>query len=81
MKNVTVIESNKNGCKMYGIEIVTENSEILCYQELSSDKESVEKLARNLDNSDISAVHINDIVGDFIIGESYDKLAINNIAL
>lgn len=81
MKNVTLTESNKNGYKMYGIEIITDEGEKLQYQELSFDKSAVEKLAKNLVNSDISTVHIKDIVGDFIVGESCDKLILNNLAL
>lgn len=79
MKEVKITETTENGYEVYGIEIVTDEGNILSYSDLSADSEAIRVLAQNLKAEDLSPDHIKDIIRDFIVGETYDKLALNNI--
>ncbi len=79
MRNVIVTENVDNGTATYGIEILADNGSKYAYSGLSTNNDSVRHLAENLMADDIADAHIEDIVRDFIIGESYDKLIVNNM--
>lgn len=77
MKREIVIKEKQNGDTIsYGIEI-RENGNINCFSGLTERKDRIEQLKRNLENSDISAVHINDIVRDFVAEDACDRLLLN----
>ncbi len=77
-RNIVITEQLADEIKYYGINI-TENGKTMCYFRLTEKKEKIEQLKRNLQNSDISAVHINDIIRDFIAEDACDKLLINSL--
>ena len=79
MQSVKVTENVDNGISTYGVEIIANNGSKYEYPELSTNRDSVRQLANNLMNDDIANNHIADIIRDFIIGESYDKLILNKI--
>lgn len=80
MRKVSVSESRKDETAIYGLEITTEIGTRLIFQDISSDRASIEELAKRLENTDIAIEPIKDIVGDFIIGETCDRLIANEIA-
>lgn len=80
MRKVSVTESRKDETATYGLEISTEIGTLLIFKNISSDRASIEELAKRLENTDIAIEHIKDIVGDFIIGETCDRLIANEIA-
>lgn len=80
MRVISVIESRKDETATFGLEITTEIGTRLIFQDISSDRASIEDLTKRLENTDIAIEHIKDIVGDFMIGETCDRLIANEIA-
>lgn len=77
-RNLRIIHSTVNNRIYYGIEI-EENGNTETYSAVTESEEKAEQLIRNLADSDISAVHIKDIIRDFITEEHCDKLLANSL--
>lgn len=75
---IVITEKLINGTKSYGLEI-HENGSTSNLSGLTEQKEKIEQLKRKLENSDISAVHINDIIRDFVTEDACDKLLLNSL--
>ena len=60
-REIIITEKLNQDGKSYGLEI-RENGKTRDFSELTESKDRIEQLKRNLENSDISAVHINDII-------------------
>ncbi len=78
MRTIEVLSNNCDERTMYGLSIV-ENGFEAEYKELTHSKEKIEQLKRSLADSDISAVHIPDIIKDFIAEEACNKLIANSL--
>ncbi len=61
----------------YGLNINI-NDNIYKYRNLCNKLTDIEQLILQLDNKDISEAHIDDIIRDFIVGNAYDRIIINN---
>ena len=77
-RTIVITEELKEDVKTYGLEI-REHGALSCYSGLTERKEKIEQLKRNLENSDISAVHINDIIRDFVTEDACDRLLLNSL--
>ena len=77
-REIIITEKLNQDGKSYGLEI-RENSKTRDFSELTVSKDRIEQLKRNLENSDISAVHINDIIRDFVAEEACDRLMLNSL--
>lgn len=77
-RNIVITEELKEDTKTYGLEI-RECGSISLFSGLTERKEKIEQLKRNLENSDISAVHINDIIRDFVTEDACDRLLLNSL--
>ena len=77
-RKINLTENIRTGRITYGIEIIT-NDITETYPDITANKEKAEQLIRNLEDSDISAVHIKDIIRDFIAEEACDKLLANSL--
>ena len=76
MREIVITEKLNGDIISYGLTI-RENGKTSCYSALTENKIRIEQLKRNLENSDISAVHINDIIRDFITEDACDRLLSN----
>ena len=61
---------------LYGI-VISDNESEVRYCNLTQSREKIEQLKRNLEDSDISAVHIPDIIKDAIAEEACNRLIEN----
>ena len=77
-RRIRIIHSNVNSKSYYGIEI-EENGNTETFSAVTESEEKAEQLKRNLEDSDISAVHIRDIIRDFIAEEACDKLIASSL--
>ena len=77
-RTVVITEELIEDTKSYGLEI-REHGSISHFSGLTERKEKVEQLKRNLENSDISAVHISDIIRDFVTEDACDRLLMNSL--
>lgn len=77
-REIIITEKLNQDGKSYGLEI-RENGKTRDFSELTESKDRIEQLKRNLENSDISAVHINDIIRDFVAEEACDRLMLNSL--
>ena len=77
-REIIITEKLNQDGKSYGLEI-RENGNTRDFSELTESKDRIEQLKRNLENSDISAVHINDIIRDFVAEEACDRLMLNSL--
>ena len=58
IENITV--------KTYGISYIDSNNKKVIYEDLSLDKEKVEKFIDILNKSNISEIHISEVIDDFL---------------
>ncbi len=77
-RKIRIIQAMVNNRICYGIAI-EENGITEEYSAITESEEKAEQLIRNLTDSDISAVHIKDIIRDFITEEACDKLLANSL--
>ena len=77
-RKIRIIHNTVNNRISYGIE-VEENGNTEVYSDITESEEKAEQLKRNLADSDISAVHIRDIIRDFIAEDACDKLIANSL--
>lgn len=77
-REIIITEKLNQDGKSYGLEI-RENGKTRDFSELTESKDRIEQLKRNLENSDISAVHIKDIIRDFVAEEACDRLMLNSL--
>ncbi len=77
-RSIIITEQCENGITYYGID-VNENNKSSSYIRLTEHKEKIEQLKGRLLNPDISAVHINDIIIDFIEEDACNKLLLNSL--
>ncbi len=77
-RKIVITEKQNSDTTSYGVEI-RENGNINCFSCLTERKDRIEQLKRNLENSDISAVHINDIIRDFVTEDACDRLLLNSL--
>ena len=77
-REIIITEKMNQDGKAYGLEI-QENGKTRDFSGLTASKDRIEQLKRNLENSDISAVHINDIIRDFVAEEACDRLMLNSL--
>lgn len=71
----SLVESVKNGVRMYGIRIVTQNGSVSEYDGISPFAEDADELIRQMSQDYISPVHFNDIVTDYLVRLSMKKQA------
>ena len=77
-RKIVITEKQNEDSVSYGLEI-RENGNIYCYSALTESRKRLEQLKRNLENSDISAVHISDIIRDYITEDACDRLLANSL--
>ncbi len=78
MRNIEILSDCSNNETVYGI-LINDNGTNQQYSNLTTSKKKIEQLKRNLEDSDVSAVHIPDIIRDFIAEEACDKLIANSM--
>lgn len=66
---------------VYGLKIETNLGETLYYNYISSVYSDAKALCDRLSHTDVSPIHFNDIVRDYITQIYYEKLAINHLSL
>ncbi|MBR3767886.1 MAG: hypothetical protein IKL10_06570 [Clostridia bacterium] len=76
--NIEVIEESVKGSTIFSIRITTTEKEFNYYG-ITENKEDAEALSEQIKAGNISPVHFNDVIHDFIIGKAYDKLIMNKI--
>ena len=77
-RKIKVISKSFNGRTFFGLEI-EENGKTDTYSAITESEEKAEQLKQNLADSDISAVHIRDIIRDFITEDACDKMMANSL--
>ena len=77
-RKIVITEKQSDDLVSYGLEI-RENGNISRFSCLTEKRERIEQLKRNLENSDISAVHIDDIIRDFITEDACSRLIMNTL--
>lgn len=78
MRKVTITERIKDNKIIYGLNI-SGNETAISFPEITDNKEQAEQLCQKLSDEDISFVHIQDIVKDFIAEGVCDKLIANSL--
>lgn len=78
MRKIELTQKSVNNSKIFGLNI-SENETALSFPEISPDKERIEHLISRLENEDISMLHIQDIVRDFITESTCDILIANSL--
>ena len=77
-RKVIITKNFINNRAFFGIRI-EENGITEEYPAITENEEKAEQLKRNLADSDISAVHIKDIIKDYITEEACDKLLASSL--
>lgn len=77
MQKAEIIEEQINDTTLFGIIIETEDRKFR-FPYISESKDEVIALLNRL-KKDISPMHYNDIIEDYIIGKAYDRLKDNGL--
>lgn len=77
LKTQIISESIKN-VTVYGIVVTTDN-ETIHFNGLTERQNEIEALQTRINNSDMTKEHLNDVIKDFIIGNAYERLILNNL--
>ena len=78
MRKIELTEKTVNNSSIFGL-FISENETALSFPEICTDKERIELLISRLENEDISMLHIQDIVRDFIAESTCDMLIANSL--
>ena len=73
-----IISESIKDVKAYGI-LVTIDNETLCFNGLTERQNEIDSLQSRINNSDMTKEHLNDVIKDFIIGNAYERLILNNL--
>lgn len=79
MTKYSLICTNVNGKKFYGIRIEALNGDVYVYRYISSFYEEADELIHKMMQDYISPVHFNDIVTDYLAQLYYAKLSMNGL--
>lgn len=77
-REIVITEKQNEDSVSYGLQI-REGGNVSCFSGLTENKNRIEQLKRNLENSDISAVHISDIIRDFVTEDACNRLLANSL--
>ena len=73
-----IIETKKNNCILYGLQITDTNNKIYTYKYIAETKEEIEQLISQMSSEYIFPVHFTDIISDFIMQKSLEKISCLN---
>lgn len=74
-----VIKTEQNGTEVYGLQIRCANGEIREYLFISPFENDVHDLIRQMSAADISAVHFDDVVADYLKKLFIEELFLNGL--
>ena len=79
MPEFTTIISTEGGTKEYGLRILFEDGSVREYRSLSPIASEAERLRDRLSDSDVSPVHYDDVVRDYILETAYERIDRNRL--
>lgn len=79
MYQFDLIRREKDGRFAFGVRILSGGSVFREYPCISSDEEEAVRLRRRLACGDLSPVHFDDVVRDFILEQAYEKIEKNHL--
>ena len=79
ISEISVIRKNLSGENLFGVNISADNRTFI-FSNISHSETTVNKLVKRLAGSDISSLHVADIIKDFIVENTIERLRENNLA-
>ena len=79
MKTEAFLKTEPTGGSTFGIRIETDQGETRAYPDISERRSDAERLMRRLEQGDVSPVHCDDVVRDFILELAYERLSRNGL--
>ena len=80
MATATLLTTEHPDGFTYGVTIKSEKGQICTYPEIADRRSDAERLLRRLEQGDVSPVHYDDVVYDFILELAYERLERNGLS-
>ena len=79
MTTATLLQTELADGTVYGIRIKTDRGQTFTSPDISEHCSDAERLLRRLDQGDVSPVHYDDVVRDYIMELAYERLDRNGL--
>ena len=80
MATATLLTTEHADGFIYGVTIKSDKGQTYTYPEIADRRSDAERLLRRLEQGDISPVHYDDVVYDFILELAYERLERNGLS-
>ena len=75
-----LLTGKQEDCTVYGVRVSDAQGTILSYPDISASRGETERLLRRLSVGDVSPLHYDDVVRDYIIELAYERLQRNGLS-
>ena len=79
MVHFCLIERVDDDSPLFGIAVKENGKTVVSYPEVSRSKEEAERLLRRMERSDLSPIHYNDVVRDYLFELMYERMEKNGL--
>lgn len=79
MAEYRLCSATKDGSTMYGVSAAATDDTIREYPYISGRKSDAQRLLDRIQGSDLSPVHLEDVVADYLLEIAYDRMKDNGI--
>ncbi|MBQ6065687.1 MAG: hypothetical protein IJK89_02610 [Clostridia bacterium] len=79
MATTTLVQTEQADGITFGIRIATDQGQIFTYPEIAERRADTERLVRRLKLSDVSPLHYDDVVRDYILALAFERLRRNGL--
>ena len=74
-----LLTGKQDDCTVYGVSVSNTQGMLLTYPDISASRGETERLLRRLRDGDVSLLHYDDIVRDYILALAYERLQRNGL--
>ena len=79
MVHFCLIERFDDDSPLFGIAVKENGKTVVSYPDVSRSKEEAERLRRQMERSDLSPVHYDDVVRDYLVELMYERMERNGL--
>ena len=79
MVSAELLQNRRDGAVTYGVSIISARGTTRTYPDISASRPEAERLLRRLRTDDVSPLHYDDIVRDYIIELAFERIQRNGL--
>ena len=74
-----LLTSKQEDCTVYGVSVSNAQGMLLTYPDISASRSETERLLHRLRDGDVSPLHYDDVVRDYILALAYERIQRNGL--